>query len=136
MATWTDPATIGTDPDDPVTSEFGTAALENPEALAEGASGAPRVLYTQGTIGTFTFAYSTSAADSNFGDTVAGSTLLPTSALRRYAAGTTPIIDSFDFAKASALSGTWMCLGYFDYIASAASGGADLYGATLWQRIS
>ena len=43
MATWTDPATINTDPKDPMTSEFGTAALENPEAMAEGASGAPKV---------------------------------------------------------------------------------------------
>lgn len=43
MATWTDPATINTGPDDPVTSEFGTAALENVEAFAEGASGAPKL---------------------------------------------------------------------------------------------
>ena len=43
MATWTGPATVGTSPDDPVTSEFGTAALENPEALAEGAAGAPKI---------------------------------------------------------------------------------------------
>lgn len=43
MATWTDPTTIDTSPDAPVTSEFGTAALENPEALAEGAPGAPKI---------------------------------------------------------------------------------------------
>jgi hypothetical protein len=43
MATWTDPSTINTGPDDPVTSEFGTAALENVEAFAEGASGAPKL---------------------------------------------------------------------------------------------
>lgn len=43
MATYTDPATINTDPKDPITSEFGTAALDNPVAIAEGASGAPRV---------------------------------------------------------------------------------------------
>jgi len=41
MATWTDPSTINTNPKDPITSEFGTAALENVEASAEGASGAP-----------------------------------------------------------------------------------------------
>jgi len=41
MATWTDPATIDTSPDSPVTSEFATAALENVEAFAEGASGSP-----------------------------------------------------------------------------------------------
>ena len=43
MATWTDPATIDTSPDSPVTAEFGTAALENVEAFAEGASGAPKL---------------------------------------------------------------------------------------------
>ncbi len=43
MATWTDPSTVNTGPNDPVTSEFGTAALENAEALAEGASGAPKI---------------------------------------------------------------------------------------------
>lgn len=41
MATYTDPSTIGTSPNDPVTSEFGTAALDNPIAIAEGAFGAP-----------------------------------------------------------------------------------------------
>ena len=44
MATYTDPSTINTDPNDPVTSEFGTAALDNPVAIAEGASGAPRIV--------------------------------------------------------------------------------------------
>ena len=43
MATWTDPFTINTGPNDPMTSEFGTAALENVEAFAEGASGAPKL---------------------------------------------------------------------------------------------
>jgi len=43
MATYTDPTTLDTTPDAPVTSEFGTAVLENPEAIAEGASGAPRI---------------------------------------------------------------------------------------------
>ena len=43
MATWTDPSSVNTGPNDPVTSEFGTAALENAVALAEGASGAPKI---------------------------------------------------------------------------------------------
>lgn len=50
MATYTDPSTINTNPNDPVTSEFGTAALDNPVAIAEGASGAPRVV--AGALGT------------------------------------------------------------------------------------
>ena len=55
MATWTDPATLNTGPDDPVTAEFGTATLENPTAIAEGATGAPRVAtknqFGSGTVG-------------------------------------------------------------------------------------
>lgn len=43
MATWTDPSSVNTGPNDPVTSEFGTAALENAEALAEGAANAPKI---------------------------------------------------------------------------------------------
>lgn len=44
MATYTDPSTLNTDPNDPVTSELMTAAIDNPVAIAEGASGAPRVV--------------------------------------------------------------------------------------------
>lgn len=43
MATWTDPSSVNTGPNDPVTSEFGTAALENAVALAEGAANAPKI---------------------------------------------------------------------------------------------
>ena len=44
MATYTDPATLPTGPNTPWTSEKATAAIDNPVAIAEGASGAPRVL--------------------------------------------------------------------------------------------
>lgn len=37
------PSTINTDPNDPVTSEFGTAALNNPEEIAAGTTDAPIV---------------------------------------------------------------------------------------------
>lgn len=45
MADWTDPSTINTSVDDPITSQFGSAALENPQAIAEGATGAPRIFH-------------------------------------------------------------------------------------------
>ena len=43
MATYTNPTTLNNDPDDPLTSEWGEAAIQNPLAIAEGASGAPTV---------------------------------------------------------------------------------------------
>ena len=43
MATWTDPTTLATDPDDPVTSELLTATKNNPVAMAEQQSGAPKI---------------------------------------------------------------------------------------------
>ena len=43
MATYTDPTTLNTDPNDPVTSELMTAAIDNPVAIAEGAASAARI---------------------------------------------------------------------------------------------
>ena len=43
MATWTDIANSQVQPYAPVTSELMTALRDNPQALAEGASGAPRI---------------------------------------------------------------------------------------------
>lgn len=43
MAGWTDIAASSTDVDSPITTELMTALADNPVALAEGASGAPRV---------------------------------------------------------------------------------------------
>ncbi len=130
MATWTDPATINTSPDSPVTSEFGTAALENPEAIAEGAAGAPRVIYGAKTVGAYTFGYST-AGDQGPGDTVAGSTLRATSALRGMSGAA--FTSSWNFTHSGTLSGTWECMGEFTEIEAA---GVDARGSTLWLRIS
>lgn len=46
MATWTDPTSLATAVDDPVTTALATALKNNPVALAEGASGAPRIVDT------------------------------------------------------------------------------------------
>lgn len=43
MTTWTATGTLNTDPDDPVTSELLTAVKNNPVAMAEQASGAPKI---------------------------------------------------------------------------------------------
>lgn len=43
MADFTNPNDIPTAPRDPVTSEFGTAALDNPIGIAQGVEGAPKI---------------------------------------------------------------------------------------------
>lgn len=130
MATWTDPATIPTNPNDPLTSEFGTAALENPEALAEGAAGAPRVIYGAKTVGAYTFGYST-AGDQGPGDTVAGSTLRATSALRGMPGSS--FTGGWAFTQSGTLPGTWECMGEFT---ETDTSWAEANGSTLWLRIS
>lgn len=82
-----------------------------------------------GAVGTYIFAHS--SADVAFGETVAGSTLYPTSAARRVSFNSTGIAQ---FNSGSALSGTWRCMGTFDLIASGT--GYSISGATLWLRIS
>lgn len=46
MADWTTIADTQVDPDAPVTSELGYAWRDNPIAIAEGASGAPRITHS------------------------------------------------------------------------------------------
>jgi hypothetical protein len=60
MTTYTDPSTLNTDPNDPVTSVLLTAVKDNPVAIAEGASGAPRVV--AGALGTYLGTGSATAA--------------------------------------------------------------------------
>lgn len=86
--------------------------------------------FTAGAVGTYAFAYASS--DKSFGDTVAGSSLKPTSAARS--------IDSqspnFTFLSGSTLTGTWRCMGRFDYsYIWGEYGESKVYGATLWLRI-
>lgn len=130
MATWRTIAASEVDPDSPVTATLMQALADNPTAIAEGASGAPRVLYDEGTIGSYLFGYST-AGDTALGSTVAGSTLRGASASRGYNAsgGGYP---GGDFDTSGTQSGTWRCMGEFDEV----RGSAGLaYGATLWLRI-
>lgn len=82
-----------------------------------------------GSIGTLSFALANNTTVYNFGSTIAGSLLLPSSA---------SIIDSgpATLRKAgtdSALTGTWRCLGS-RFTVSGASG-SEIFYVTLWQRI-
>jgi len=84
---------------------------------------------TAGAVGTSVFARSTTASDVAFGNTRAGSALVPTSA-----ASTNNIGGPYTFSAGSGLSGTWRCMGYYDY--SEEAGNTVVLGATLWLRIS
>lgn len=136
------------------------ALRDNPIAIANGDSGAPRNAdaslsttvtaagstwvgnrtagLSAGAIGTYVFARSTTASDVAFGSTRAGSVLLPTSAVRNLQASSLTSDWAVNFADGSSLSGTWRCMGFYDYSAAFSSGGSSLtiFGATLWLRIS
>jgi hypothetical protein len=131
MATWRTIAASEVDPDSPVTATLMQALAENPVAITEGASGAPRLLYDEGTIGSYLFGYST-AGDTALGSTVAGSTLRATSALRSIS-NVTGAIGAFALNTSGTQSGTWRCMGQFD--TAAVTGTAEYNGATLWLRI-
>ena len=116
---------------------FDARSLLNLSSAFSGAAGAPRLQFdaldpafsTAGGVGSYVFARST--ADQVFGATVAGSTLLPTSAAYSVTIGGGSTVTTL--ASGSALTGTWRCMGLFDLAGSGT--GAALLGATLWLRI-
>jgi hypothetical protein len=144
MTSYTAIANGDIDQDSPVTQPLVTALRDNPIAIAEGASGAPRIepiafaanYYTAGAIGTYVWARrTTGSTDVAFGDTLAGSSLSPTSAAYFIAdSGATGVAVNVG----SALSGTWRAMGTYDHTASFndGSGTATIGGSTLWLRIS
>jgi hypothetical protein len=141
MATWTVIADSTLEPGKPIRSVDGLALRDNPIAITEGATGAPKIQTAAitdanvtaaklatgnnerdwvlartasaavGVVGTYALAKRTTATGNNAGDTVAGSNL-------QYA-------DVDNNVPVGALSGTWRCMGY--------SLGGE---ATLWLRIS
>ena len=141
MASWTNQSTSSLLPGEPWTSAKALAAFENPEAIAEGASGAPKIdpinAMAHGgaadAIGTYVFAYCTTG-DVALGGIRAGSNLRPTSAARATtnpaSAGSAP---DFTLDEGAALSGSWRCMGTFDAVDPAS--GDRVFGATLWLRI-
>ena len=132
------------------------ALRDNPIAIANGDVGAPRnsdaslsttvtaagaswvgartAALSAGAVGSYVFARSSTASDVAFGNTRAGSALLPTSAA--YAAVPSGAsIGSFTFGTGSVLVGTWMAMGTYDHFTSESNGGS-VFGATLWLRIA
>ena len=122
-----------------ITLQLLRALRDNPIALAEGASGAPRIAFealdtwyvTGGAVGTYIFARYTGGADVLPSGTVAGSSLQPTSAAYKVNVSGNGV-PTFDLG--TALSGTWKCMGKFDDTDINSS--VTISGATLWLRIS
>jgi len=139
LTTYTTIANGDIDQDSPVTQPLMTALRDNPLAIAEGDATAPSLLpaiaakTAAGGVGTYVFARrGTGTTDVAFGSTVAGSDLVPTSALSW---STTGGMNGNTLAAGSVLSGTWRAMGTYDYQDAVASY-STIYGATLWLRIA
>ena len=131
MADWTTITETATDPDAPVTSTLIKALRDNPSAIAEGASGAPRIdqpamgtwLYTAGGIGTMAFLAIRLGpfASISHGTTRAGSLL-------EYAG----VTDSGTLVMSGVNpSGTWRLMSYLKNSSS-----SNIIVAATWIRIS
>lgn len=120
-----------------ITAELADAWTNNVLAIAEGDATAPKIQFaaldtwftTAGAVGTYVFAKrGTGTADVAFGSTIAGSSLVPTSAVTAVSVSGSATADA-----AAALSGTWRCMGQYDHVFAT---GGTYNGATLWMRIS
>lgn len=149
MAIWTTIPDSSIEPGKPIRSIDGLALRDNPIAITEGASGAPRVLdaalsttvtaagtswvlarnagASVGAVGTYAFLLdNTLNATNAAGSTKAGSSL-------RYAGvGTDTDLIPLAIVNSGTPSGTWRCMGYSAKAPLASNGN----GATLWLRIS
>lgn len=131
------------DPAAPGTATLFFALANNPEGIAEGVGGAPRIKdaaldagaataagttwvekrmagITAGNVGTMAMAVYTSSGTIQFGSTVDGAVLTPSGAGGN--TGTTANLGS---------GTTWRCLGV-----AAVGGSGDPHSATLWVRVS
>lgn len=90
-----------------------------------------RLTVGAGEIGSYVWAFST-AGSAGFGETVAGSSLRPTSAAYKHVnpSGDT---GAATLPSGAALTGTWRCMGVFTTVVGV---NPDFYGSTLWQRIA
>jgi len=95
---------------------------------------AARVGTTAGAVGTYAFANSPTSADTAFGDSRAGSDLQTSSAMYKFSTDGGADIETL--TSGSPLTGTWRCMGNYDYQVGPGFGGAYANGATLWLRIA
>jgi hypothetical protein len=152
MADWTDIDVNDLLPGEPWTSGLALAAFENPEAIAEGATGAPRIadaamggtatsagrdwvlartaLAEFGAVGTYAFLGMNSTTLVTQGSTRAGSDLRPAGIVSSQTFNNATLAATLFGGSTSAQAGTWRCMGV------ARNGAADSYGASLWLRIA
>lgn len=145
MTTYVSIASTQTDPYAPLDSPLLKALADNPTAITEGASGAPRIvdaalgstatntgrnwilarlaLMATDTIGSLAWASTPNSLTAvAFGSTIAGSNLTPTG-----------FQNGGPVASGSTLSGTWMALGYKPARATNTPGNLE---STLFIRVS
>ena len=149
------------DADSPLTVSLLTLIRDNPIAITEGATGAPKVQtagITDYAVTTVKLATGEQMTTSNVNGAIAGSSvgaigtyafLLETVSGGTYIPGATLSGSSLVYAGtqntnavtdgsvqacayATGPSGTWRCMGYADYTST----GGNHYGTTLWLRIS
>ena len=154
MATWTTIPDSSIEPGKPIRSIDGIALRDNPIAIAEGASGAPRIedaaldatvtnagrdwvlartaAAGAGAVGTYAF-LSRGTTSTSAGDTVAGSALRYAGAPSNFTLGVS-LPGSLAVPTGGAPSGTWRCVGQTGVSTSGNVGTTAI--ATLWLRIS
>ena len=159
MATWTTIPDSSLEPGKPIRSIDALALRDNPVAIAEGASGAPKIAdgalgstattagtdwvnsriagSSAGAVGTYAFLHNTTSADYAPGATLAGSSL-------KYSAISILNWDLYTASSGSAQTvggsyastspdGTWRCMGVGSNLFL---GGSPSKAASLWLRIS
>lgn len=151
MADWTTIADSQVDPNAPVTSELMSALRDNPVAIAEGASGAPKINPIAafahggnvGGVGTYVAAWNTTTTNIDGNGTIAGSNLRYRSTGSGAGNTFTNISldnnSTFPTSGTSTLSGTWRAMQACSGRTEASIGpGETRYSwfPSLWLRIS
>ena len=158
MATWTTVPDASLEPGKPIRSIDALALRDNPVAIAEGASGAPKIADAAlgstvtsagtywvlarnaaadvGAVGTYAFLRPATYADYSAGATLAGSNLRYSSAITD---GDGTSIGSYATSDGGTPTGTWRCMGARSVRKRDANGNltaASSLASTLWLRIS
>lgn len=143
MTTYTSIPNSSLEPGKPIRSIDGLALRDNPIAITEGASGAPKIaaaaLQTGANERDWVLAR-TAAADVGAVGTYAFLGV-PFGSYATYTPGSTASGSSLRYTGSASLtqsgtpSGTWRCMGYTSYV-SDGEGGYFVVSSSLWLRIS
>lgn len=152
MTTYTTISNNAVDQDSPVTQTLMTALRDNPIAITEGASGAPRIADDAlgstvtaagvtwvlarsggagaGAVGSYAFLLHLSATDTSPNGTQGSNLYYSGVTMRNSEAG-----SASSSGYSSAVTGTWRCMGYSNYFVTGSEDDPN-YGTTLWLRIA